>query len=537
MRLSSLPLALFILAGLFLAPTLTAPLYAQTADDVLRFSLRDPATSARALGISGAGTAGWADLSALQSNPAGLGYYTTSEVAGGLTVLATNDASTFQVGSSGPRFEQDRVDSAVYPGPLSVVYNVPTQRGSLVFGLGYTQTSLFDRTLSYAGDNESSSITDTFLPRNNEYEVDDEGMFFPDDVPSNIIPFIAFQGGAIEFFQQDFDNGLYPFEQAVLPGTLIRQEGLVQREGRMNEINFAGAVEMAPDVMVGGSANISLGRYVFEHRLTEIDQGENDNYEVLRNGQFYTGLDRMTFRERFESNFSGFNLQVGVSANVLPSVRVGVTAETPTWTSVQEDFTDAIIRTEFLDGQSLAYGDDPNENEGQGTFNYRVTTPWRLGAGLAYDTKRVRVTADVEFVDWSNLSLDSESFDFPTENDVIDEDFGPVLNWRGGLEYTFGFGPALRAGAAYRPDPRRYDITFANGESFDRSRLFFSLGASVPFSEQFTLDVGVMQERTKDQFVPYPSVTPPNESNPIAVPFVDQDITRTIVSVDLRYSF
>ncbi len=537
MRFSSLPLALLLLIGAFFVPTLTPSAYAQTADDVLRFSLRDPATSARALGLGGAGTAGWADVNALRTNPAGLGYYTSSEVVGGLTVLATNDASTFQVGADGPRFGQDRTGSTVHPGPISVVYNFPTQQGSLVFGLGYTQTSFFDRTLSFAGENERSSITDTFLPRRDEYAVDEEGMFFPDDIPSNIIPFIAFEGGAIEFFPGDYENGLYPFEQAVLPGTRIRQEGRVQREGRMNEINFAGAVEVAPDVMMGGSANIVVGRYLFEHRLTEIDLGENDDYEVLRNGQFYTGLDRMTFREQFESNLSGINLQLGVSANPISRLRVGLTAETPTWTSVEEDFTDAIIRTEFLDGGSLAYGDDPNEDVGQGSFEYRFTTPWRLGAGLALDIEPFRVMADVEFVDWSNLSLDSDSFDFPTENDVIDEDFGPVLNWRGGLEYQLGFGPALRAGAAYQPDPRQYELTAASGETFDRSRLFFSLGASVPFNEQFALDVGWMQEHTKDQFVPYSSVTPPNESDPIAVPFVDEDITRNQVNISLRYSF
>lgn len=525
------------LVGLLLSLFLATPLHAQTADDVLRFSLREPATSARALGLGGAGTAGWADLNALQTNPAGLGYYTTSEVAGGLNVLAATDASTYQVGADAPLFEQDNTESAVYPGPLSIAYKVPTQRGSLVFGLGYTQTSFFDRTLSYNGENESSSITDTFLPRNNEYEVDEEGMFFPDDIPSNIIPFIAFQGGAIEFFQEDYDEGFYPFEQAVLPGTPIRQEGLVQREGRLNEMNFSGAVEAAPNVMIGGSANIIFGRYFFEHRLTEIDQGDNADYEVLRNGQFYTGLDRMTFRERFESNLSGINLRLGVSANAIPHVRIGFTAETPSWLSVEEDFTDAIIRTDFLDGGSLAYGDDPNEEEGQGSFDYNITTPWRLGAGLAFDLEPLRITADVEFMDWSNLSLDSNSFDFPTENDIIDQDFGPVFNWRGGLEYQLAFGPTLRGGAAYRPDPRQYDVTFADGETYDRSRLFFSAGASIPFGEQFAVDLGWMQERTKDQFVPYSSITPPNEADPIAVPFVDEDVMRNQVSVNLRYSF
>lgn len=527
----------FLLLGALVVAGLVPSVHAQTADDALRFSLRSPATSARALGLSGGSRAGWADLSAMSTNPAGLGYYTSSELMGGLSVLVADDASTFQVGAGSDRFTQDDDASAVRLGSIAGAYDVPTEQGSFVLGFGFTQTQTFDRTLSYEGANQSSSITDIFLPSRNEFAVDDQGVFFPDDVPSNIIPFIAFEGGAIEFFGGDFDAGRYPFEQAVLPETPIRQEGTVQREGRMNELNFSGAAEVAKDVMVGVSANVTLGRYFFEHELTEIDQGENADYEVLRNGEFFRGLDRMTFREHFESDFTGFNLRLGVSAAATSDVRVGFTVETPTWTSVTDDFTDAIIRTDFLDGKSLAYGDDPNEDVGKGTFDYSITTPWRLGTGIAFDNDRFRVSADVEFIDWSNLELDSESFDFPTANDRIEEDFGIVFNWRGGIEYKVEDGPALRGGVAYRPDPREFDVTFADGETRDRSRTFISLGLSYPFTDQFTVDVGWMQERTEDQFRPYPAITPPNETAPITPPLVDEEVTRNQVRVGFRYSF
>lgn len=533
----SISLFLTLLLGLLVVCGFPSDTRAQTADDVLRFSLRSPSSSARAVGFSGGGIAGWADLSAMTTNPAGLGYYSTSEFAGGLDVLVTNNASTFQVGPEGQTFSREADESAVRLGSLAGVYKAPTEQGSLVLGIGFTQTQTFDRTLSYEGNNQSSSITDVFLPTSNEYAVDSLGVFFPDDVPSNIIPFIAFEGGAIEFFRGDYNEGRYPFEQAVLPGTPIRQEGTVQREGRMNEINFSGAAEVARNVMVGLSANLTVGSYHFSHELTEIDQGENANYEVLRDGEFYVGLDQMTFREQFESEFTGFNLRVGLSADVASNVRVGFTAETPTWTSVRDDYTDAIIHTEFLDGKSLAYGDDPNEDVGKGTFDYQITTPWRLGTGLAYDNGQLRVSADMEFIDWSNLELDSRSFDFPTENARIEDDFGVVLNWHGGIEYTVDEGPTLRGGIAYRPDPRQYDVTFANGESHDRTRTFLSLGVSYPFSEQLTLDVGWMQERTVDQFQPYPSVTPPNETASIVPPLADEDITRNQVRIGFRYSF
>jgi opacity protein-like surface antigen len=487
--------------------------------------------------------AGWADLSAMTSNPSGLGYYNTSEVTGGLNLLVADDASTFQAAPDNPTFSQEGETSSLNLGSLAGVYNVPTEQGSLVFGVGYTRSQTFDRTLSYGGRNDSSSITDTFLPTNTEYEVDSLGVLFPDDVPSNIIPFIAYQSGAIEFREDWFKDPdiAYPFDQAVLAGTSIQQNGTVQREGQMNEVNFAGAIEASKNLMLGASANITTGEYRFEHELTEIDQGENENYEVIRNGRVYRGLDQMRFRERFESTFTGFNLRVGLSTTVISNVRLGLTAETPTWTSVTENFTDAIIRTDFRDGQSLAYGDDPEEDVGRGTFDYQITTPWRLGAGLALKSDHFRANASVEFVDWSNLKLDSNSFDFPGANDRIDRSFGYVFNWRGGVEYTSESGLALRGGMAYRPDPRQYDFTAANEESYERSRTFYSLGVSYPLSDQITMDVGLMQTRRRDQFAPYelteegtPSFLNPDE---ISTPLVDEEVTRHQIQIDLRYRF
>jgi long-subunit fatty acid transport protein len=538
---SSLLSAFFVLLlGGLVGIGLPTTAQGQTADDVLRFSLRSPAPSARALGLSGGSTAGWADLSAMNSNPAGLGYYNTSEVAGNLNLLFSKDASTFQAAADAPTFSQEDNGSSTRLGSLAGVYNVPTERGSFVLGLGYTRTQAFDRSLSYGGTNQSSSITDKFLPTSNEFAVDSLGVFFPDDVPSNILSFIAFRGGAIEFFRQDYDEGEYPFEQAAL-FLPIRQEGTVQREGQMSEVNFSGALEAAENLMIGLSANITTGQYRFEHELTEIDnQDQNAEYEVLRNDRLFRGLDRMTFRERFESEFTGFNLRLGLSTTPVSNVRVGFVAETPTWISVTDDFTDAIIRTDFRDGQTLAYGDDSDETVGKGTFDYRITTPWRLGTGLAFNNDRLRVNAGVEFINWSNLEFDSDSFDFPDENDRIEETFGYVFNWRGGIEYSSEAGLALRAGVAYRPDPRDFDLTFADGDTFDRSRIFFSLGASYPFSDRMTVDIGWMQERSHDQFLPYTlseQGTPFQNADEVPTPIVDENVTRNQFQIGLRYRF
>ncbi len=531
------------LGGGLLLALAALPVQAQTADDALRLSLREPAIGARALGMSGAGTAGWADLSALYTNPAGLGFYETSEFAGSMSLLSATDDASYQVGSAS-RFGRDGSASSVRLGSFAGVYRAPTAQGSLVLALGFTQTSTFDRTLRYRGENEQNSITQFLLPafaEGNEWSVDDDGL----PVVTPIRPFVGFTGGATEFFGGDFQAGEYPFEPAVFPGTRIVQEGTVRREGRLNELNFGGAVAIAPGVMAGATANVTIGRYFFENEVEEIDAfNENAGYEVdgdLDGASDRFGLETVTFRENFESDLTGFNLRLGLSADLTPTLRLGLTAETPTWTSVSEDFTDAFVRTTFSEGGPLAYGDDPDEDEARGTFDYSVRTPWRYGAGLAYDTGRLRVAADVEFVDWSTLSLDSESFDFPVANETIEDDFRAVFNWRGGVEYQFAGGLTARGGAGYRPDPRSFEITTLDGETEDRARTFFSLGLSYPFSEQLILDAGWMQERTQDQFQPYPQPDPSLIQNDIVEgtppPVIDEDVIRNQFQVGVRYQF
>src|SRR5690625_7233521 len=69
---------------------------AQTADDGLRLSDREPAVGVRLSAMAGAGgIAGIGDFGALFANPAGLGYQDGSYLSGALTNGITCDAVWF----------------------------------------------------------------------------------------------------------------------------------------------------------------------------------------------------------------------------------------------------------------------------------------------------------------------------------------------------------------------------------------------------------------------------------------------------------
>lgn len=529
MRPSSplLVLQLISVLPLFLAPSL----HAQTASNTYWFSRQLPTIETRSMGMGGTGIAGWNDPSALHTNPAGLGYYSTSEVSGGLNALMTQDNSVFQVFVDGPSAKHTGETSSIQLGHLAGIHSAEIGQSALVFAVGFNQVSTFNRQLSYGGINRSSSITDTFLPFDDEYEITSESIdIFP------AVPFVAYQAGAIEFFESRFQNGEYPFLQAVPPGRRIRQQGSVTRGGSMKEINFAGAGEITPDVMIGGSANISYGTYAFNHELKETDLEGADNYSVVTGNELLADFERILVRERSSSDIRGFNFRLGVSAEIVQDIRFGFTVETPTWYSITEDFTNAFVRTTFSNG-SLAYGDNPGENETQGQTEYRLNTPWRLGTGLSYSTESLLVTADVVALDWSQTSFSSDEINSNPKKDDLQQEYSQVLNWCGGAEYRFDIGLRLRAGGAYYPDARDVAFRFANGNVEDRSRFFFSGGIGFALNEQVSFDAAWMQERSKDQFTPYPSLVPANESEPIANPLIDENIVRNQFQIGATYRF
>jgi hypothetical protein len=522
---------------------------AQTAPDALQFSQRAPAVgSARVLGRGGTGRAGFAETNALYYNPAGLGWMEASVASGGLAIVGTRDEARYQVGTLDPTQQGESVNN--FGGHLALAYKFPTQRGSLVFAGAYNQVNTFGRAFSFTGLNSSNSITDTFLPaERDQYRLGENGLPL---LPDSDLSFAAYEAGAIDYDADYDEDGRYPFFQAVPPGAPIEQRGTVTQDGRLQEVSFGAGVEAAPDVMLGGSANFSFGTYRYENAYAEADVNDEigpDDYFLATNPEL-EGFQRLTFEERFTANLSGVNLRGGVSAEALPGVRLGTTVETPTFYQVDEEFTQAEITTVFdqgdEDGNSLTYG-NRSDDVGVGESQYRVRTPWRLGTGAQVNLLPITggvldltLTADVEFLDWSQLALDSDAVDLdgPDSPDVFaDENFQAVVNTNLGAELRIG-GAALRAGFASRPDPVEGEFELYSGEATDAGRETYSLGAGYRFAENVRVDVAWMSTRYDQQYRPYASLdaVPPG-SDSITAPYIDQGVTRNRFFAGVRYFF
>lgn len=475
---------------------------AQTADDAVRFTERSPATGARMMGLAGAGIGGVADYSALFTNPAGLGFFQKSSFSGALHSVYATDASFYRTPGFSSTLDEDV--SQTHLGNLAYVYRAPTQRGSFVIGAAFNQVNSFERDLRFFGTNATSSISTSFLPFNDEYDLDAGDNL---DVLADL-PFAAFNGGLIEFFPEflDEDPNAYPFLEAVAPGTTIEQTGSVIEQGRMNEVSVGGAIEASRGTMVGVSVNLVFGEYTLASAFEEadaFDENGPDEYSVLLDdGSLLEGFDFLSYRQRLESDLLGVNARVGLSSEVASNIRIGLTVETPTFYTVEETFG-AEYETFFDNGGSLFYG-DRLDDVGNGEFDYEITTPWRFGVGIGFHSDVVAVMADAEFVDWSQLELnaDTDRAFFADLNRAIEEDYEAVVNGRLGVEYRLG-SLMLRGGVAYKPDPLDVVLRKSDGSELDRDKLFFSAGLGYRF-DNLQVDFGWLQGRFDSAYAAYP---------------------------------
>lgn len=541
---SLLGMLLLGLLSLLLVPSASA----QTLDDMVRYSERLPAPGGPALGRGGGGLfAGTASPGALFGNPAGLGWMSSSMITGDLAINRAREENQFRL--PGSPTSSDRTVNDYRLGRLAGAYTFPTQQGSFVIAGSFHQSNTYDRGFNVQGTNQANSITGTFLPTSNGFEVDGEDLIFDRSRAR-----IAYESGAIDFSDAVFQEGGYPFFQAANPASsatdgqlVLEQQDDVLETGQMNEVSVGAAVAVAPRVMVGGGLNIVFGEYTFERFFRETDASglqppaNPDNPQTPYDPYFLAGtnlegFDEFQLEERIRTDLSGVNLRFGLSARLLDGLRGGFHVETPTWLTLTETFGTQ-MRT-FFDCDFSSGGcvrpDAPlssgslTDNE----FEYRINTPPRLGVGLQYAQGGLMLAGGIEVVDWTQAEFDTDngnSDSFIRELNRELESLDETVNTRVGAQYTFD-ALTLRAGLMYQPDPLDESFQDLDSNSTDGDQLFLSAGLGYALSDRATLNVNWAQERFDDQFRSYSSLSGPS-------PTVRESVTRNRVLIGLTYQY
>ncbi|MDX5437467.1 MAG: hypothetical protein LPK03_09755, partial [Pontibacter sp.] len=333
------------------------------------------------------------------------------------------------------------------------------------FGIGFTRLNNFNE--RYTSYRTQSGETDPTIV---EYLTDLAAQNGRDSIGLNneysngITSLEGLAYGAF-LFDVTGDGEYFPVQRV---GQITQREEII-RTGSQNQIDIGVGTSYKDKLYIGASLGIVTVDFSQEAIYTEAEADGSTPFTSLE------------YRDEFSTAGAGVNLKVGLIARPVDALRLGLSIQTPTAYTFDDDYQ-RIINTTFSDGVETA-AEEP------GQFSYRLTTPFRATGGLAYFIGKYGfITADVEYVDYGDAKF-REDDDFSSGGFFDDINDGVATNNESAINYKIGAEARfevfrLRAGYAHNGE-------LDNGSSYDAGFINYKYGAS----NHYTLGAGVRLQR------------------------------------------
>lgn len=448
-------------------------------------------------------------------NPASMGLIKISYFSTGLLSNYAEQTSNY-LGSSSS-FD----NSSTQIGNAGLIYRVPTERGNLVVGGGFTLNNIFNRTSTLGVRNNSSSITDSFK---------DSGSGYND---------IAFEAYAIDFADVEETTLESIFRIGFAPGEFlgIRQDAEISQMGSMGEFSIFSATEIQKNLFIGASLGVVYGNYNYKREFQEKDDTnvyDSDIIDQDTQGNNGTDVESILLKDEFDSEILGSTVRAGALYKLHPNFNVGVSVVLPTQLIITETYYSEIT-TNLDDIDRQPFGD-----ELEGNYTYSVRKPGQLNVGFAFENvKGFTVSTSVEMTDYRNTSIDltrdSElSFDdrafFREQEEIVDSlynaDYSFVANLKAGVKYRSKTGFEIRGGFGLFP---------GKSSTFRADRTIFSSGIGIPLSNELYLDLSTQYSKWDDRSILYEFND--SQSGQERFETLDEKISQINFLVGIKYRF
>ncbi|MEI9909024.1 MAG: hypothetical protein WDO71_04770 [Bacteroidota bacterium] len=477
---------------------MSVSVFAQIPEDVLKYSWQPVNGTARINAIGGAMGSLGGDITAMFVNPAGIGFYKTTDVVLSPGFSFFNNKSNFRGTSSNDK------NSFLNLGPTGIVGGWKgSNKWSNSISFAVTRTANFSNKIYYTGTNDFSSAAEQYAA-----EVANSGA----DI-----------GNADDISKLSLSTQMavwnYLVDTTTLPGKgtpdvislamwgalksggnfLVNQSHTVETSGGITEIAIGYAANMEDKFYVGGSIGLPIVKYRKESTLREEDATGNTN-----NNFSFSEL-----KETFTTKGAGLNAKLGVIYKPAEFIRLGLAIHTPTVYSFEDSYSGSMAvnlenyrttpGTTSVTVEEL-YGSIP-------TYKYELMSPWKFMLSGSYVLREIEdvrkqkgfITADIEYVSYkSNKFRNAEDYDdngyYESVNKVMKTYYKNALNFRvgGELKFTTIMG---RLGFAYYGNP------YADKE-LKGSKMFISGGLGYRNAGMF-IDLTYVHGLQKDASFPY----------------------------------
>lgn len=478
--------------GLFCSLTLSIPTFAQYASDAFRYSEINQTGTARFQGLGGNHAALGGDASSISGNPAGLGFYTRSELSISPSVSNYNTKSEY-IGNT----RTDGKSNFNISNASLVITNKPGfQRRwkSSSLGISYSRQQSFQNRFSYSGLNNRSAYVNKVLENVNSTKPTTTALGNDYDSDANLA-----YSEAAAYYQLFLIN---PTTATGAPYTRYdansptQQLGEFDSKGAQTQWNFTYAGNYNDKLYVGGTIGFNRIKYDYLHTLTE----------TYTTGTVFRGAAQS---EDLTVSGNGVNATFGIIYKVNPTFQLGGSLTSPTFTKIRETFNQSThadyILGSIRDDKGLDVGPSlldipqaPND------FEYSVTSPLRGSVGATvFISQKGFITGSLEYVGYGGMRVrtkylsDTDNTAFKENyKQEIKETYKAGINARLGGEYRSGIFRG-RLGLAYLSDP--YKI---QSDGINRDKLLFSAGLGVRNS-RFFADISGTFNAFKSVYTPY----------------------------------
>lgn len=340
------------------------------------------AGSARYTAMAGSMGALGGDISSINANPAGIGVFITGEANASINFSNNNNKST-------------------------------------------VQNSTYERSMSNTTFAQAGGVMAFSFSEGSKWKFFNVGINYSQQ---NIENYLQTRGNSAVIQQNLIDNS-----GATVVGNFTNTGHVYDRIGDVTKLNIAVGGNYDNQIYIGGSVNVSGAN---------IEQYDTQRYTLDLNNRTY---DFNKVYTPFAEDATGISVSAGVIAKLNNQFRVGATIESPTWWSIERQYTEQYL--------------DSNNNVISGIYNEdrNLTSPMKLGLSAAFvPSKNFAINVDYK----QGVSKPKYKVQGPAEtelNEFFEADYKNISEIKVGAEYRYK-GFRARGGYAYASNPFKQNI-------------------------------------------------------------------------------
>ena len=455
--------------------------FAQDPDDVLKYSWFAPHGTPRSNALGGAMGSLGGDMSSTHINPAGLGFYKSSEFL--LTSKFSNKTNSVDYFKTNTSVSANKLNL----GNLGIVLADGRKKNnwsSTAFAISYTQIADYNNHYTLSGKNTYSSFTEKFADQLYDTE---------SSLTAAQQNFIYGSSLAIQskLVNPIFDaNGNITDYRTTIPIGNLNQKNDVVTKGGYNELAFGWGGNIEDKLYLGASLTMPMINFSKTNYFGET--GYFDFYE--------------------ESSSKGFGLgaKFGLIYKAQPFLRFGFTYHTPQLISFRDAISAEVYTNSLPNGlSSYDLMNNYKNNFYPASYDYTMTTPAKAIVSSSYffanPSKPTQplgfISADIEWVKYAGTRFYSNDNNqdvvsyYNDLNYIIKNTYQNNINIKIGSEVKLNGNWMARAGTAY------YGSPYKDG-GLKASQWVLSGGLGYRTEKHF-IDFTIMNTMVKDAIFPY----------------------------------